>query len=396
MNYLITGAQFHNKGAQSLLFSTMSEIYVRDENATIFYLPLDWQDDYIGGRYNFNVVYDDECHNDINDVWLQLRKIIKIKRDKVIYKKKLYYLSCIWDSIDILYDISGYQLSSKFSDEANQRLLRYINTAIEHSIKTVLLPQSFGPFDYKTENIKLRVKQTLKNVDLIFAREYSGMKALLNSFSISDNVIQSPDVVLQTKEEPKYVYIHEEIPKYIDLITKNNVGIIPNRQTIIHGSHEQVIEIYKMIIDELIKQNFNVYIFRHSDDLEICKEIYNLYSGNKAVSLIENDMSCFEFGLFIKQFNFIVGSRYHAIVHAYKEHIPAVILGWSDKYVELAKRFSQAQYVFDITKALDQNLIKKSIVGMADNWEKNSVIIEQCLKDICKENCFDIIQNRIM
>lgn len=32
MNVLITGAQFHNKGAQSLLFTVMSELRSRYEN----------------------------------------------------------------------------------------------------------------------------------------------------------------------------------------------------------------------------------------------------------------------------------------------------------------------------------------------------------------------------
>ena len=54
--FLITGAQFNNKGAQSMLFITVDEIRKRYENAIIWYYPLDNEKYYsknITDRYNF-------------------------------------------------------------------------------------------------------------------------------------------------------------------------------------------------------------------------------------------------------------------------------------------------------------------------------------------------------
>lgn len=42
MNVLITGAQFGNKGAQSMLFTVVSEVRDRYPNADFYYLPLDY------------------------------------------------------------------------------------------------------------------------------------------------------------------------------------------------------------------------------------------------------------------------------------------------------------------------------------------------------------------
>lgn len=42
MNILITGAQFSNKGAQSMLFTVVNEIRYRYPGANIYYLPLDY------------------------------------------------------------------------------------------------------------------------------------------------------------------------------------------------------------------------------------------------------------------------------------------------------------------------------------------------------------------
>ena len=57
----------------------------------------------------------------------------------------------------------------------------------------------------------------------------------------------------------------------------------------------------------------------------------------------------------LKQFQFIVASRFHAIVHAFKNGIPCIALGWATKYYDLMKQFGQEQYMLD-------GIVKKSAV----------------------------------
>ena len=150
-------------------------------------------------------------------------------------------------------------------------------------------------------------------------------------------------------------------------------------------------DVYKNIINHLLDCDKNVYIFRHSNDLPICKDIYEMFASSENVYFIEDDMNCLEYGGFVKQFDFIIASRFHAIVHAYKENVPAIILGWAVKYHELAKNLNQEKFVFDGTNISNDN--KDSIINgieyMSNNFNDESTIISQKMLYIQSQNCYE-------
>ena len=102
-------------------------------------------------------------------------------------------------------------------------------------------------------------------------------------------------------------------------------------------------------------------------------------------------MSCLEYSMFVRQFDFIVASRFHSIVHAYREGIPAFILGWAIKYHRLASLVHQESYVFDGTTTASDN--QASMLGqlekMLEKYAQESVVIRRSLEQIQKNNCYD-------
>ena len=397
MKVLITGAQFHNKGAQSLLFSLMSELYHRFSDVMIYYLPLDWQKEYGENIYRFTPVYDDEAYRDVQGGYKQLKRRVKqriLKKQSGIHAVKLHTL---WDTIDVLFDVSGYQLTSKLNIAGNYRLLRYIETAKAHNVKVFLLPQSFGPFAYDEPGMDERIRSALKKADLIFAREQEGKNLLEEKYGISENVRLSPDLVLQSREDPCVIYQGAYAETYQEIKTKDNVGIIPNRQTVIHGNRDTVLHVYKTLIDALLDKNKNVYIFRHSDDLQLCRDIYAMYTEESKVYLVEEEMDCFAYCAFVKQFDFLIASRYHAVVHAYKQHVPVLILGWAEKYIELATLFDQLQFAFDITDTRNLEKLSAAAVYLAENYREESGKLRQTLEQFqthntCLEQCLELLK----
>ena len=57
MKFLITGAQFANKGAQALLFSMINEIKEHRKDSEIYYLPLDNYMKYKPEKCGYNIIY---------------------------------------------------------------------------------------------------------------------------------------------------------------------------------------------------------------------------------------------------------------------------------------------------------------------------------------------------
>lgn len=397
-NILITGAQFSNKGAQSLLFNTINEVKEKYNNINIIYLPIDWSYNKTCfeniDEFAFDFAFDDQYIYDAPTAkgFLSIikRKIVRSRRGRAYQKRGVYLLSELWQDIDILVDVSGYQISSKFLVSSIRRNLRYFDAAKKRNIPVILLPQSFGPFKFSKDDSAVlpQIINTLNGVDLIFAREEDGKKEIEEILS-NDNIELSADLVLQASNiNIRNIYTRPKSYSFRKLVTKNNVGIIPNVQTTRIGNEIEILSLYKAIISYLLSIGKEIYIFKHSDDLELCRKIYDMFEGNPHCILIEDDMDCFEYSMFVKQFDFIVASRYHAIVHAYKESIPALVLGWAVKYDDLSKHVLQQKYVYDITSDFDKNQIIESLSILSRNFETEKNVIRDEVSKIQSFSCF--------
>lgn len=407
MKVLITGAQFNNKGAQSLLFTLIDQLRKKDKSIEIYYLPIDDFRKYDKKEYRFHIVYGDmEAHYYENKPLLRpfllfkalLRKVIKKNAVKLSDVTALHRLL---PEIEAIIDVSGYQLTSQFSNEMNQKFLYYIEEAKRYGKKIVLMPQSFGPFDYTEDKDKMliAIEQDLCKVDLVFAREQEGYVLLKSQFGVS-NLKLSPDLVLQGGTiNWRNIYVNIPELHYPRLNGSGNIAIIPNLETFKHGNVEQILHIYDVIIEKLIFNGKNVYVFRHSNDLKACKMIYKRFADSENVHLVENTFSCEEYSKFVSQFDFIVASRYHAIVHAYKEGVPAVILGWAIKYQSLAKLFEQEEYVFDITDiTIDSDEVIERVDRMCrycnNEGKRIYQIGSQLLDHTCFDDCWEVISDQ--
>ena len=100
-----------------------------------------------------------------------------------------------------------------------------------------------------------------------------------------------------------------------------------------------------------------------------------------------------EFAEFIEHFQYIIASRYHAIVQAYKKGIPCMVIGWAEKYRELLQIFGQAQYLFDVRSSIDIKKVEDTLEMMNASYKAERKSIRDILSDVQKENCFDILKN---
>lgn len=381
-----------------MLFTVVNEVRMRYPNAEFYYLPLDYfkKDCFLNiENYRFHFVLDDKAGMDFPAKygvanyafrWIKIQKILRNAKTG----GEVLALSQLWDKLDVLIDVSGYSLTSKFGISSINRVLRMINSAKAHHVKIILLPQSYGPFDFSKDVCK-RIGIGLQKVDLLFAREDDGVNQLREHCGVTNKVILSPDIVLQAKDiDWKNIFNSEPELQYPVLKTTGNVGIVPNGETIRNGKHDVVLDAYQMILKVLRTMGKEVYIFRHSNDLSLCREIYELVKDDSHCHLIEDEIDCLSYGQFVRQFDFLVASRFHAIVHAYREHVPALVLGWAIKYQALTALLSQEQYMFDVTAdLLDSSMLIESLNRLGARSMEESGVIKSQLKLIQEKSCFD-------
>lgn len=357
--FLITGAAFVNKGAQSMLFTTAMEIKKRFKNAVIYFCPAGQTNIYIyteeiQNKYPFHFLLDGEkLHSEVFDILPNLTAIV---------------------------DVSGYALSSNWD---SSRYFMRLRLAKKYNVPLYIMPQSFGPFDYDKETIA-ELQELLAFARVIYPRERDGFELLTEKLRLQ-NVKLSDDLVLQNKG---MTYLSGKNVIVPQLLGASKVAIIPNIRNFTFGEHDQIMQMYYRIINKLLAIKKKVYILAHSDDQQACREIKELFLHCEDVVYIEKEMDCFEYEMLVKQFDFVIASRYHAIVHAYKQNVPCIAVGWAEKYSALAKRMKQETYVFDVRNELCCEKIEQAIIRLNSRINREKEILAECLQNVQTINCF--------
>lgn len=151
---------------------------------------------------------------------------------------------------------------------------------------------------------------------------------------------------------------------------------------------------YYEIINFLLSRGKIVYLFRHSwEDIYPCAWLKSLFAEDGRVVLWENDFSCFEYDVVCRQFDFLIAGRFHGIVHAYRNNVPCLLMGWAVKYRELAQLMYQSRYIFDLSAAnLDSREIFSAIDDMTENLALNKKILRERLAQVqAGGSCFETV-----
>jgi colanic acid/amylovoran biosynthesis protein len=292
-------------------------------------------------------------------------------------------------------DISGYGINSQSINIKYSTIsyLLQIKLAKKYNVPFYILPQSLGPFDYKLLHKIMFfpfIKLYFQYPEIIFPREVDG-KESLKKFT-TENVIRSYDIVLQTEQYKINNILKNSYDSKIDYkLLNNGVAIIPNKNLFSFSNTEEIYNIYYKIISKLLELNKKVFIIRHSNgDKEFCKNLKEKFSNNKNIYLFNEEYYPFELEKMISKLDYVISSRYHGLVHAYKNNKPCLVLGWAIKYQRLMEDFKQDDFCFDCRNSLEEKKIIKSLEKLDENFENHSKIIEEKLEDIQKNNIFNL------
>lgn len=389
-NFIITGGELFNKGAQAMTFIAVDELRRRFPDHQIFLLsemdldrPASQKEQFYFEFTGWYPLKFAKCQTNA-----LLRAVCRIRNGSELKEAEAIYRNC-----DGMIDVSGYALGSVWSDATCNRFLDHLEFAKAFHIPAYLMPQSFGPFDFDEERKKLdnRIRRLLPTARVIFAREQEGYDALVSQYGLK-NVRLATDLVL-SNQNINLSRVFKTIP-VIELpeIADHSVAVIPNAMNASISNQDNTVKFYTEVIGTLLNLGKNVYLLRHSTmDADLCNILKENFRGNDRVIQLERDFSCLEFNELVKQFQFLVASRFHAIVHAYKNGIPCVVLGWAAKYHALLNQFGQETYMLDVRNNVAQSEIQNAIIRMNQNYLDESQKIKSQLAEVQKDNAFDAI-----
>ena len=387
--FIITGIQMRNKGSQAMFLSLYYALKSLHPDCEIvgFAFKTDNPE-----QYAFKLLPHDDYTRLVFKYQLDrslfvahfLTRFAAMVRKTNKWDGKIAEMHTALQDADAVFDASGYTLGSGWSRGGGERLLDTIRMARRYGTKVVLMPQSFGPFDWGEDDdaeFLERVKTELSYCSKVYARETEGYDCL-TSLGL-DNVELSADMVLREKPFPTSSDIFEnETTQTIEYPDRGSVGFIVNENLFRIGDAEKVRGLYAQILDKLVDSGEKVYFLNTSTaDLNLTEEILKESKNRDKVSVITGDYSSPELIEMISRFKYVVASRYHSIIFAYRSGVPAIILGWATKYFDLAGHFQQKDYVFDVRNPGFDQILEK-IEEMNANHAQESLRIKEGLEKI--------------
>ena len=404
-NIIIVGGGFVNKGGEAMTYVAASQLKLLYpcHNVMLFdyYSGLDTHQKAI---YKFEIVNISKMTlfrlTKSIGVVLYLKPYIKDVIKRYILKRVSTQYSSgeeiknILNNADVIYDISGYGISShNQTTSVTLFLLMNIKLARLYKLKYIILPQTIGPFEYKGIGRWLLynlVRKMIKYPEIVFVREESSYSEV--SKITPENVKYAQDIVLTSDYLPSDIIHEDKISTFVGVIFKKYVCIIPNIRLTDSSANDDVLYIYKKIIERLLDLNIRVIILRHSnDDIDLVTTLEKLFIKNNCVASINENLYPFELENIISRSDFVITSRYHGLIHSYKHSVPAIAIGWANKYNELMKEFNQSKFCYDINYQIDLTDLLNRVSEIHTESVKISQMLKAKVKTLKNNSIFKIL-----
>jgi colanic acid/amylovoran biosynthesis protein len=199
----------------------------------------------------------------------------------------------------------------------------------KNDTKVILLPQAMGPFTFKkTRNA---FAQIAEKADLIFPRDNVSYKHVTDLVGKQKHIIQAPDFTNLVKGVVPASYEKQE----------NSFCIIPNYRMIDRTppkESQKYIPFLVSCVNYLLKKGINpfILILEGENDFWIGNEISK--KSNQPLKIIREIDPLGIKGI-IGACNGVISSRYHGLVSALSQGVPALAIGWSHKYETLFSEY---------------------------------------------------------
>lgn len=346
-----------NHGCEAIVRATCSLLDTQD----IVLFSLSPTDDLKYGLEQIvNIKEDKDTISDIT----QLQKLKAKLYRKVFsndYLFNVYEHSSFYENIsrgDICISIGGDNYCYKGCDKYG-----YYNKRLhEIGARTVLWGCSIEPDIAKNKSIA----HDLMRYDLIVARESISYEALKN---VNSNTILAADPAFHMQAEKcSLPPIFDN--KVIGLNLSPLITSYENRAGCVYLNYYSLI---KHIIDNT---DYSIALIPHviwkqNDDRQILRQLYDDFSGNPRIELIQ-DHNAPQLKYIISKCDFFIGARTHATIAAYSSFVPTLVVGYSVKSRGIALDLfgSEKDYVIPVQTLNSDYQLFEAFQFIVDNEQE--------------------------
>ncbi len=352
----IRKAGFVNKGAELMLHAALQKLKSRYPDATFVMAPTTEKSDHpyrkltqLGFLPKASLWrYGIQWGNLANLAPRQLREMYGVVLDK---------------EVDVVIDAAGFAYSDQWGDEPSIELAQSTKAWARNGTRVILLPQALGPFT--TDKIQAAMKTVVDNVDLVFARERVSYEHLTRLTGERDNVRQAPDFTN---------LISGVLPADFD-VEQNRFCIVPNCR-MLDKTDQQTRDAYLPFLITctryLLEKGAKPFVLVHEGkgDLALAEQVSAAVGGIPIV----RESGPLEIKGILGACSGTLGSRFHGLVSALSQGVPALATGWSHKYQMLFEDYGFPEGLVQVTS--DEAEIKRKLDLVTDDSARIAALIQ--------------------
>lgn len=232
------------------------------------------------------------------------------------------------DDVDVLLDASGFAFGDQHPAERAIGFARRVEAAKEAGKTVILLPQALGPF--KREAIRKGFARIIDAADLVFARDDVSMEHAQDAVGNPEHLKQAPDFTNLVQPELS-----------VQSDASERACIVPNRRMVEHAESEEAAAAYVPFMGKCVNAAeaaglSPVLLVHEQDDDALAVDIQQHLEREVPIHL-ESDPVALK--RFLGESHLVLASRFHALVGALSQGVPAIGTSWSHKYEQLFRDY---------------------------------------------------------
>ena len=223
--------------------------------------------------------------------------------------------------VDVVIDAAGFAYSDQWGDAPTNELAQSAKRWRKNGTCVILLPQALGP--YASERNRKAMKTVVENVDLIFPRERVSYEHLTGLVGEQPKIRQSPDFTN---------LITGVLPNNFDT-EQNRFCIVPNCRMLDktdQATRDAYLPFLIKCTEHLLRKNARPFVLVHEgkDDRALADKLSAAVGGLPVIQ----EKGALQIKGILGACSGTLGSRFHGLVSALSQGVPALATGWSHKY----------------------------------------------------------------
>lgn len=242
------------------------------------------------------------------------------------------------DDVDVLLDASGFAFGDQHPPRRTIQFAERVEAAKQAGKTVILLPQALGPFTNRA--IRDAFARIVDAADLVFARDDVSMRHAQDAVRKPERLAQAPDFTNLVSPD-----------RAVDSDASDRAAIVPNQRMIEKAETEEEASAYVPLMGRCIEAVSEVglepvLLLHEEEDEELATNIQEHVSPHDIPIRQKTDPVALK--RFLGESHLVVGSRFHALVGALSQGVPAIGTSWSHKYEELFEEYGCSSMLLSV------------------------------------------------